>query len=308
MCKMRIASIILCFCLVFSILPQKAFATVNDSGNDLAVGDISYEGNFACCYYNGTSYRYCIVINTSSGAGCFSIVWLDNSDYVMEYYFSVSSDDLCVNDTAFWSGLIADCISNSDEWNVVDLSSSITPVVPNNTSAYASSAIDREFRELLIDIFGTSEYTGKIIATKNINGLNFHIHEDFYFMISEKQHWVTNVALSVASIIVGIFAPLIISIPLSLFTIYHGVTVPSGTEIGTHNVVGQWERYVKRDASSVWLTTACRNVGYDGYYISSLPEPCAIDTASREETYDPPKAYYDNYNAQFTDGYNEYIG
>ncbi len=263
----------------------------------------------SACYYIDNSYRYCAVINRTSGSGCFSIFMHNKSDYVMDYYFSINVDGVNFNSPTFWSKVISDCLTKSDQWKAISISSSLeSNISENDILPLASSSIVSEYHTLLEEEFGTSEYTGRLLASKNISGINFHLYEDLSFIVSERQQWVTNSVMSVSAIIIGFFVPVYISAALSIFVTLHGLYVPSGTEVGTHTVGGRWTRYVKRSDSSVWLTNSYRTIGFNGFYIESLNNPCDIDEDSRNVQYGPTQEYFESYNAQFTDAYNAYLG
>ena len=90
-----------------------------------------------------------------------------------------------------------------------------------------------------------------VMYTGYKGSLIFHVHEDLTFVVFERQLWFTSTMMSVATIIAGLFIPVAASTVLGVFVTVYSLSVPSGTEIGTHTVGAKFTRYVKRNSSSI---------------------------------------------------------
>ena len=144
----RLLSILLCFVLIFHLSSLPPVQAV--SNNSPPVGSIACNDLRGICVYECDTYRYCAVLDVSSSTGCFSIVYSENPDYAFEYYFSIENEELDLNSSILWQGIVSDCLANSSKWSSVHIPTVATVSNSSPTrAAQSSDAIRDQYVELL---------------------------------------------------------------------------------------------------------------------------------------------------------------
>lgn len=300
----KLVSVILCISIVFSITSPLACATDSDVAD---LGNVLEGDGFAAYIYEDDSQRYTIFVNTDTGLGSFAVMYFTNEEYVYEYCFSLDSDSIAVEAVAFWTELLSECFSASNQWDEIYLPTAVT-VQTNTNDNIATLAVDSvedEFITLLEDHFDDTEHTGRIIATQYYGGTRFHVHENLEFGVSEKNTHILSQALSVASIVTGILGMQVTSTILGVLGFAADVILPSGTEIGTHSVGATFVRYVRIADRAAWLNSCNCVYEFNGYYISAT-DHYGIDWSSETVVYSHSEDYFNDTAQQLDDGYYYY--
>ena len=301
--RTKSTAFILCLILIINILAPTALA-FNDVPPRIQI--VTY-GNFASCFFTGNSYIASAVIETNNHSGSFAIQYIDEDQYIYEYYFSFDEIESNIDDPTFWSAIFSKCMTNRNYWRQIHIPTTITSIPVSNTSNVRSSSnTDEEFKSVLADHLGTGEYTNRIIQTSSRHQYLFHLYESVSFSVTQKNLYFIANAISVASFITGVLGHSITSGILGAFSLIAGGIIPSETEVGSHTVCAITQRHVRRMDSSIWLNSTCRVVSYDGYAITKL-NFFAIDPDSESILYTHSEEYFYDKVAQIDDAYQYFL-
>ncbi|MBQ7415423.1 MAG: hypothetical protein IJW14_00115 [Oscillospiraceae bacterium] len=302
----KAVSLFLSLVILVNLIPPAVYASDNNSSFS-ANEVITTSGQHTVYYCKTSSYLSNIYLDTLSGNGCFAIQYTNTDTYIYEYYFNIDSKKISVSSPSFWRDLFSNCVDSRDLWDKIHCPSTIIHTEPASSARLLTTDdLEAEFTPALEEALGLSEYTGRIIHTDSRDRYIFHIHEDVDFVVVEKDLYFIANTISVASLITGLFGMPITSTLLAALGLACGATVPAETEVGSHFVGANIERYVKRMDSSIWLNTTCCSISFDGYAVSSTNH-YGIDLGSKTTTYTHSEAYFNDKDAQIDDGYHYLI-
>ena len=296
---MRRISMILCLVLFVNLFSPLAFASENQELPELYIATTE---NYANCFYQSDTYTANALIDMNTGDGCFAISYSNSTEYIYEYYFSVTPSEAHTDSSTFWNSLLSRCMSSQKYWRELYKPTIIYSISTGNTRSSQSSDIVTKFSPALENQLNITEYTGRIIHTDSRNRYLFHIHEDVEFNAVENHNYFIADAMSFAALIAGVFMKPVTAALLSLFVDKLGTTIAAGSEVGTHTVCAIIQRYVKRMDSSIWLNSTCRVISYEGYAISNL-NFYEIDPDTESTLYTHSESYFYDKDAQIDDGY-----
>lgn len=305
--KTRIIAFLLCLVILFNISAHGVYAvsaSTNESSNVVTIGsDVFLSGENSDC-------RYIFSLNTSTSNGIFSVLYFDNAEYVFEYYFSFNVDELNVNSSVFWANLAADCFANSNLWHSFYIPT--TTIVATNSNEGIALLSSDTYADQLVEWaeeeFDTAPYTGKILATGYKGSLILQVKENYTYKAEPYSTITVQQAISAAGLMLSLYGaitnPGLLSF-LGLMASASGL-IPAGSVVKTYYVYAQWDRYVTRKDSSVWLNTTQKYISYKAY-VNCNTGSWEVDANTKTTQYSPSQSYFEDLYTQIDDGYDYYI-
>lgn len=304
----KTVSLILCLTLLANLILPPVYASDND---DSLNGDIIISDTYAMYYFEDSSLKYGLTINQNVGDAFFSVVFIKNPDFVYEYNFTTDVSSMDIYSTDYWNGLVSFCFDNSLFWESIYLPDCVE--YSNNQSNTAQSrstnSLEAGMAQWMEEEIGKAPYTGKVISTRQWQGVIFHLHEDLRYDAQINNSISIENAVSITTAIINLLQKELTSVLIDIVTELFGESgiIPAGTTAQTYYVFAEWKRYVKRRDSSVWLTSATQHfVTYD-VLVNPSTGFFAVDPNTREEMYLPSQAYYEDASAQIEEGYAYYL-
>ena len=139
-------SVLVVISILFSVLSPAAFAaTPEDASTPTETIDLYINGS---TYYYGAEdaeKRYAFQIDPAASTGYVVVIYLDNPDYMYEYYFTLPEWTTRVGSPEYWSSLLDLCLSNSDDWVETYIPSVVTTVSPSDTPPERAGGYDADY-------------------------------------------------------------------------------------------------------------------------------------------------------------------
>ena len=305
--NVRHIALFLCFALLVTCAAPCSSAA---SPENVSLDNVISADNKVIYYFENTAKRFCIVLNTSTGNGSCAILYTAQEDYVYDYHFSITPDEIQTNSITFWEELATDCLSSTLEQPPLYLPDTIT--VSNNIneiSTYASSDdFEKYYLNWLESHFDSAPYSLQLVSTGYRGPYTFFIRETLTYAVGEVNRYLITQALSAAGLIVSVLslviAPGLLS-ALGVIASAGGVFTP-GTELTEYTLCASWIRNVRKSDSSRNLTVAEKHVFFTGYSSSETGKSSVVES-SEDIRYAPSQAYFEDTAAQFDDGYEYWM-
>jgi hypothetical protein len=297
--------------MILSISAPAAYAS---NEYDVDLGKIHKEKNHVVYICESVDYRYAVYLNTTTGAGSFSIIQFVSPDWLYDLSFTLSPEGINLYSLSFWNNLIDDCFSIYSDYSPVFLPAAVVKTSSDNSMMRTTDPYEDDFYSLLDSKLEKKLYnnddpdknfiephTSWTITTASNRGTLYMLYESLAYYIDRDNSYYIHVALSITGFIVSVLtynpeAALIST--LAIICSLDGM-FEAGSTVYKYSAYALWRRNVRLQNSTINLTNYTKEIRYTGYAYS-VTGTCELhDESERVHV----STLYDDIDAQFAEAF-----
>ncbi|MBR5491255.1 MAG: hypothetical protein IKV79_08295 [Oscillospiraceae bacterium] len=298
--KRKVISIIVILTLLFGSFSANSYAYSGTENRD----NVFVNGNMAAYGIKDSEKLVNIIVNLSSKTVNFAVKYNSTPNYVYEYIAELSELPANLHTIRGWDEIINICKNNRDNWKCICITDAVIVKDQNMDNSIARNATVDAMLSSLMPTHGTP-FTGRFMRNGTFEGLNMTQYQSLeYYGYLSRSYYVA-IAISVASLITGIWGLVVTPGVLSFF----GAILGAGGLISVGNTVYQYNLFVSQlryvvvnnTVEKCWSEKLTSYIGY-GFQSGSY----YVDTATMAVSYTPSQSFFNDYQAQFQKAFNNY--
>lgn len=296
----RLITVLLCIVyLLHFILPTiSASQLASPQSTEIIIDD-----SYAAYLDSNSEYDMWIVLDTTTNVVTMSLTYTNNADYAYDYVFEFDSNNDNIEEDTFWNNLILKCFNNRDDWNTIYLPDAISTISDNGSRT--TSSVANEMINYLEDDYGTPEYTEKVITSGNRGGINILLYEDLNYSAGKRNGFFVSETITIVLFIKDVLHKSFSAALYDLLcAIVGGIEIVANSTVQEYYMLASWDRYTKREASSVYLTNTHKQTVYTAYVYNDEWE---VFDPLTETVYSNSATYFNSPGAQFDAAYEYYL-